>query len=228
MAYTIDLSLAIDDTRETATISDETVFGTGGNPARSAVRVFLTGYKIDFEDEIAETYTMVSNTGSATTVSAWEYTYTIDGWAKFLYVIIKDAYDSGTSYDIYDAVYDGSNNVYRSKQNANIGNALGNTTYWELITDPSSLAENVGEANESLNIESTIYQRILTFDSQYGYGNFLAEDGSACCGDCDEPGTVQTYKKLSLLVNAAVECDIRSLLPEGEKICRKLQSLLDC
>jgi hypothetical protein len=227
MAYTILLEIAVENSRETAVITDSTVYG-GGNPARSAVRTYITGYKINSDNTVSEQLTLTSNTDNPATQTEWEFPYGIDGWYQFLFVIIKDAYDSGTSYNIYDAVYDGSNNVYRSKQNANVGNALGNTTYWELITDPSDLANDVGEATESNNIESQIYQRILTVDSQYGYGNFLAGDGSACCGDCEDPSTVQTYKKLSLLVNAAIQCDIRTLLPEGEKICRKLQTLLDC
>lgn len=228
MAYDILNSIDVTDDRETGTLQDDTVYGTGGNPARSAVRVFATGYKMASDNTVAETLTMTSNTGSATTVSAWDFPYSTDGWYKFPFVIIKEAYDVGDTYAIYDAVYDGSNAVYRSKQNGNVGNALGNTTYWELISDPSSLAENEGEATESTNIESVVYQRVLTVDSQYGYGTFLAEDGSACCGDCEDPSTVQTYKKLSLLVNAAINADIRLLFVEGEQICRKLQSLLDC
>lgn len=225
MSYTISLSIDVADDIETGTLNDDTVYTS---PVRSSVRVFATGYKYSSDDSIDETLTMTSDTGSATTVTSWEFNYPKDGWFRYLFVIIKSAYSSGTTYALYDSVYDGSNNVYRSKQAGNIGNSLGNTTYWEPITDPSQLALNKGESNESLNIESLVYERVLTSNSQYEYGNFLAEDGSACCGDCNDIETVQDYKKLSLLVNSAIQCDVRSLVVEGEKICRKLQSLFDC
>lgn len=225
MSIVVDNSIDISDDRETGTLNDDSTYTS---PVRSAVRVFATGYKMAADNTVSETLTMTSNTGNPQTVTSWDFEYQTDGWYKFPFAIIEDAYDSGTTYAIYDAVYDGSNNVFRSKQNGNVGNSLGNSAFWELIADPSSLAENEGEANESQNITSTVYQRVLTVDSQYGYGNFLAEDGSACCGDCEDPNTVQEYKKLSLLVNAAINADIRLLVVEGEKICRKLQALLGC
>ncbi len=225
MAIAVGNSISISDDRVTGTLNDTSTYTS---PIRSLVRVYASGYKMAFDDTVSETLTLTSNTGDAATVSAWDFPYSTDGWYKFPFVIIKDTYSGGTTYAIYDAVFDGSNNVYRSKQAGNVGNSLSNTTYWELITDPASLAENEGESNESANIDSQVYQRVLSYDAQYGYGNFLAEDGSACCGDCDDAATVQTYKKLSLLVNAVVQCDIRTLLVEGEKISRKLQALLNC
>ncbi len=228
MSYTISLSVAAADDRSTATLLDSTTYG-GSNPARSAVRVYAGAEKMKYDNTVDDTVTMVSDTGNPATVTSWQFSYDAgDGWWNLPFVIIKDAYNSGTTYALYDAVYDGSNNVYRSKQAGNVGNALANTTYWELITDPSSLAENEGEANESANIESLLYQRVLTFDSQYEYGNFLSSDGNPCCGDCSDPETCAEYEKLSLLVNAAIQCDIRTLVVEGEKICRKLESIFNC
>ncbi len=222
MAYTIDLSIAIASDRSTATTIDNTVFGNG-NPPREDVLVFLSGYKMTYENAVAET---LDTTPDATpdTVSQWSWDYPTDGWFKFYYVIVKEAYDSLVTYNIYDAVYDVDFKVYRSKVNSNTGNLLTDTAYWELIEAPSVLGNNKGEANESLNIESIIYQRVLTANSQYGYANYLST--KSCCSDCDKNVILQNYTLLDFLVQSAIVDDYRSELPEGEIICRKIEAIL--
>jgi len=225
MAYTITLGTSITSTRVTATVTDSTTFTS---PIRSAVRVFLTGNKQAVGNTIDYALTLTANSSDPATVSSWSWAYEdFDGWVNFFYVIIKDAYDSGTTYNQYDAVYDGSNVVYRSLIASNLGNSLSDTTSWEVITDPSSLAANKEEYNESLNIESIVYQRILTYAAQYNYGNFVSEASEDCCGDCADPESFATYDLLSLLVNGAIQADLRTSLPEGETICRRLESIFE-
>lgn len=223
MSYTISLSIAITTDRTTATVSDDTVFTS---PIRSAVRVFLTGNKQTVDNEVDYALTLTPNDTDPAVVSSWSWPYqNTDGWINFFYVIIKDAYAGGTTYNIYDAVYDsGTNLVYRSKANSNVGHSLSDNTWWELITSPSTLAANKGETNESLNIESTIYQRVLSYSAQYNYGNFISDASSECCGDCAESEAVTDYKLLSLLVNGLILADERTELPQGETISRRLES----
>lgn len=226
MSYTISLSISVSSDRLTGTLLDSTVYTS---PVRSAVRVFTTGYKIKADNTVDSTLTMTSNTGDPATVTYWNFNIPKDGWFRFPFVIIKAAYSGGTTYAQYDAVYDSATNlVYRSKVAGNVGHSLSNVTYWELITDPSSLANNKGQSNESLNIESILYQRILTPNSAWGYGSLLASD--TCCGDCDNDETLAVYDTFSLWYNGAVQADFRSELVKGEQICRRIESkfLVNC
>ncbi len=224
MAYTITFSNAITVTRDVATITDTTTFG-GSNPARNTVLVFLSGNKMNFDNTIAEALVLTPDSTDALVVSSWSYPYPTDGWFQFFYVIIKDLYSGGTTYAKYDAVYDDATQiVYRSLVNTNLGNTLSDTSAWEVIPSPSLLAQNKGEANESLNIESTIYQRVFSYNSQFLYGSFAATASEACCGDCGDLEADAKYDLFSLWLNGIIIDDQRSLLPQGEKIARRIEA----
>lgn len=225
MALDIELSVSVSADIETATIIDNTVYGTGGNPARADLRVFVAGYKVDLEGNQTD-LGLESNDGDPQTDSQWVWDYTIDGYHRFYYVAIPE-YNIGTSYSQYDAVFGPSNIVYRSLQNGNIGNALVNTAFWEVISDPASLANNEGESNESENITSLIYLRVLRPISQQTYGNDISE--SCACTDCSDTKIIPPYNKFSILLNGAAIADSRQEVLKGELICRKIQSLfIDC
>jgi len=227
MSYTITFSNAITIDRVTATITDTTVFGNT-NPARNTVLVFLSGNKMNQDNTVATPLTLTPNSTDHLLVSSWTYPYQDsgkDGWYQFLYVIIKDVYSSGGTWNKYDAVYDSSTQlVYRSLINSNNGNALTNTSAWELIPSPSLLAQNKGEANESLNIESTVYQRVFSYQSQYLYGSFVATASEDCCGDCVDDESNAQYDLFSLWLNGIIIADERSQLPQGETICRRVEA----
>ncbi len=224
MSYTISFGNSITVDRKTAGIQDTTVFG-GSNPARNTVLVFLSGNKVNFDNTIAQALVLTPDSTDAFVVANWNYPYPTDGWFQFFYVIIKAAYSGGTTYNKYDAVYDSSTQiVYRSLIDSNVGNALSDTSSWEVITAPSLLAQNKGEANESLNIESTIYQRVFSYNSQYLYGSFVADNSEACCGDCGDLEADAKYDLFSLWLNGIRIDDDRSLLPQGEVIARRIES----
>lgn len=222
MALTPSLSIAIESDRESGVLTDDTVYGTGGNPARADIRVFATGYKVS-ADLSEEALTMTSNTGDAQTVSSWTFNIDLDGWFKYLFVGVAE-YAGGTTYALYDAVFDPADDaVYRSKQAGNLGNALSDTAWWEVITDPSSLAENEGEDNESENLaESLVYERVLSPNSQYNYSNLIAEN--CACSDCDPNEVVYNYEIASIWVNAMDVADERADGLSGETIARRYQS----
>jgi hypothetical protein len=226
MALTIELEAAIATTRTSGTITDETVYGTGGNPARSAVGVFLSAYKVDYENS-ATALTVTGDDGDPDTDSAWTFEYTIDGFYRFYFAIIPD-YDVGTTYSQYQAVFDSSTgNVYRSVVNGNVGQSLSNTSYWESVADASLLAANKGTSTESTNITSTIYLRVFSANSQYTYGNQLSEQ--CLCSDCDEDEALRSYNIFAKMLDEVAVADSRSEVLDGELICRRIQSTyIDC
>lgn len=220
MALDVLFTLAISSDRETTTLTDATVYG-GANPARNTLRVFMSLQKMDV-DSVGTVVALTASPNDPETVTSWSWTTQPDGWLKFYYVAIP-AYGVGTTYAIYDAVYDSATDlVYRSLSNGNLGNALSNVTFWEPISDPAALANNEGEANESLNITSLIYQRVLTFNSQYEYAVLIG--GNCACTDCDDDEIIPPYNLFSLLLNGAIKADQWSEFVKGEQICRTIQS----
>lgn len=220
MALDVLFSISISSDRETTTLTDQTIYGSP-NPARSALRVFVSLQKMDV-DNTGTAVPLTASPNDPETVTSWSWVTQADGWNKFYYVAIP-AYAGGTTYAIYDAVYDSATDlVYRSLSNGNVGNALSNVTFWEPITDPASLANNEGETNESLNITSLIYQRVLTFNSQYEYAVLIGQN--CACTDCDDSEITPPYNLFSLLLNGAIKADQWSEFIKGEQICRKIQS----
>lgn len=221
MALSPSLSVSINNDRTILTVTDTTNYGAP-NEERTDFIVFLNAYKTDIDVE-RTAVVMTSNTGDPATVVSWTGPYSAgsDGWNQFAFVAIK-AYSAVTSYSIYDAVFGPGNIVYRSKINSNIGNDLGNTTYWEVISDPATLAFNEGELNESINITSLVYNRLFSYNSQWKYGNAIASN--CACTDCDEPNLIYPYEILSMWVNGLILADQRSLWVKGETIARAIQA----
>jgi hypothetical protein len=222
MALTPDLSVSIATTRTTQTLTDGTVFGTGGNPARADVLVFLQGYKVDF-DNVATELTTEGNDDDPATDSSWSIEYTIDGFYRYYYVIVEDEYDVAESYSIYDAVYSGTD-VYRSKANSNLGNSLADTAYWEAIESPALLAANKGTATESTNITSISYLRVLSANSQYEFANQLSNQSLYVDSPNDNEFTLNDYNLFAQWIDGMAVADSRSEVLDGELIARRCQS----
>lgn len=220
MSLTIDLSVDIASTRDSFVLNDNTVFTS---PVRSAYYIYVDAFKMAYNNTVTSTLA-VDNT-LPNSVTSWNLVYTLDGWYKFYYAAIQ-AYDIGTTYAIYDAVFSGGN-VYRSVQNGNTGNDVADTIWWEVIIDPAALANNKGETNESLNINTVIYQRVFVANGQFAYGNFISD--SSTCTDCNEAALLQKYDVFSLWIREAEVADQRTEVLDGEIICRKIQSrFIDC
>jgi hypothetical protein len=221
MALDVTLSITIDSDREGGNLSDGTTYGTGGNPARADLRVFATGYKVAV-DLSEDALTLVSNTGDPETVSSYTFNIPADGYFKFLFVAVPE-YAGGTPYALYDAATDTSTNiVYRSLQAGNLGHAVSEVLWWEVISDPSSLASNYGEANESANIASLVYERVLTPNSEYTYANLIGEN--CACTDCDENELIPDYNIASLWLNGMIVADQRVETIKGETLARRFSS----
>jgi hypothetical protein len=210
-------SIAISADRSVTTIADITSYT---DPVRSAVRVFLSLQKMTV-DNVGTAVTLTPDDDDPELTASWQWDTQPDGWHKFYYVEIP-AYAGGTTYGINDAVYHATTDVvYRSLQNGNVGNALSDTAWWEEITDPASLAANEGELNESSNIVSQIYQRNLSFNSQYAYALLVSENCE--CTDCDDNQLIPDYNIFSLLLNGLIKADQWSEFIKGERIARTIE-----
>src|SRR5882672_4463126 len=212
MSLTIDLSVAIASTRESFTLTDDTVFTS---PARSAYYIYVDAFKMAYNNSVTSTLA-VDNT-APNTATNWSLEYSIDGWYKMYYAAIQ-AWDSGTTYAKYDAIYY-SGNVYTSVANGNLNNTPTNPVYWTQVTDPAALANNKGEVNESLNIDTIIYNRVLAANGQNTYDIFISD--ASTCTDCDEAVLLQKYNLFALWLDSIAIADAREEVLDGELIARR-------
>lgn len=221
MALSPTFTVAIDAERTEITLTDTTTYGAP-NVTRAGCGVFVSAAKVDYGN--AETdLTVTTDDTDPETDSTFTFSYTNgDGYYKMRYVAIPD-YNSGTTYAQYDAVFDPATNiVYRSKSAGNVGNAVSNTTYWEVITDEAGLADNKEEANESANIDSLVYERVFTANAQYGYGNLVSQNSMHT--EADDEDLIWEYDVFSIMLNGAITADERTEPLSGELICRKIET----
>jgi hypothetical protein len=220
MALSIDLSASIASTRESFTITDGTTYG-GANAARADVGVFLTAYKVNSEGE-STALDVTPDDDDPELTESWSIEYDVDGYYKIPFAIIPD-FNSSSTYSEYDAVYDSaSGNVYRSLSDSNTEDDLSNTTYWELISDPSSLAANKDTSTESTNITSQVYQRVFSANGQYHYANMLSAQGIRA--DSESLETLQGYNHWAMLLDQIAIADSRQEVEDGELIARYVES----
>lgn len=217
MSLTISLSVAITSDRSTFTITDNTVYGT-----RSNYYVYIDASKVNYSN-IGTTLTVDNSNPNA--VTDWTIDYVSDGWYRMYYAAFQ-VYNIGTTYSKYDAVYK-LGVVYRSLQNGNTGNDVANTAWWEVISDPASLAANKGESNQSNNIDTLVYQRVFGANGQFAFDNLVS--GSTLCSDCDEAAVLAQYNLLALWLDDLSIADAREEVLQGELIARRIQSTyIDC
>ncbi len=221
MANTISLTLSIAITHLTATVTDSTTYIS---PSRATCGVFLNVYKVDFQG--GETLvTTTKNNDDPDNTSTWTFDLDADGHYRFKYVAPPD-YAIGTSYAIYAAVFDSATNlVYRSKSNSNLGNSILNTTFWEPITNPPTLADNDGETNESLNTDTSIVNRVIGTLTKDKRDSHAVEASLECCLDCERNKDVDTFSLLDLFTEALIEADSASEFNKGERIARRADAI---
>lgn len=223
MALTPTLSLIINGAITEGTLSDDTVYGAP-NQLRADVAVYATLSKLAYNLS-STSVTITGDTSDPLTVTEWTWTYTTDGWYQARQVII-DEYNAATVYNRYDAVYY-SGVVYRSTSAAtHSDNTPPNASFWEVISDPVSLIDNVGAVNESTNISYKIYNEILYPKAQKKFGDAIAEAATDCCSDCKREDDVETYEFLGVMVDSMNLANTRSRFAEGEKIARKTEQFI--
>lgn len=231
MALTIDLSdITIDVEAATGVIVDGSTYGS---PARNTLGVFLKVYKVD-KDGARTEETNTSNASDPESDSEWTFEYSTDGWRQIFYVAVPKW--AATTYARYDAVYDAVNDiVYRSKVNANVVTVLANlsnTTNWEVISVPTSLALNVGTSTQSNNINTitgaNIYNTVLYQTIQECFEEKTSEAFIEASSDYKRSQDVRVYELLGLAIDGIDIANEREEYSLGEIIARRAMSICDC
>lgn len=215
MSNTKSFSVSVTSTRDSITVTDSITYT---DPLRANVNVYFASSKVDYEGNETE-LTVTSDDSDPATDSSWSFDYSGDGYYKMRYIAVPE-YSAGTTYAQYDAAFSGDV-VYRSKTAGNVGNSVSDTNYWEVVT-ATDLCDNKGGDSESLNCDSTIYERIFTADAQYGYGNCVSQNSMHT--ESDDEDVQRDYDLFSILINGAVTADERTEVLSGELICRRIES----
>lgn len=226
MANTLEFVVdSITADRTSGVLVDETTYSS---PARSATGLFVKGQKMNSDATVDSTLTVSGDDSDAETDSEFTFDIPKDGWFRFLIVSVPD-FDNSATYNIYDAVFNPTDNkVYRSKQNTNTEDDLTNTTWWEEITDPATLASNEGEANESTNIDSLIYEPLLLPNGEYSFANVIAEASEEYLTSQNIPDDdLESYSLLAVLVDGAYVHGDRTEMSQAERISRRLESIIE-
>lgn len=225
MAITAGFTVSTPYPYTSHTITDASTYTS---PTRAAVGVFFKGFKKDYLGN-RTSLTTTGNDSDPNTDVSWAITYTIDGWYEYLYAAIPD-YDAGTTYALYDCAFDtGTAVAYRSLQDGNVGNALSNTSYWEVVSEPWLLYDNVGEVNESANITVYSYNRVLSPITKKAFGDCTALAALEARSDAKRSIDVEKYEFIGLAVDAMYNEDERLSFSSGEKIARRAALIIaDC
>lgn len=227
MAITINLTnITVDLTTSIGTIVDGSTYTS---PTRATCGVYVKVYKTDYAGN-RTLVTTTPNLGDANTDTQWTFPYAVDGWYKIAYVAPPD-YAAGTTYAKYDAVFDPTNKlVYRSKSAGNIGNALLNTTFWEVIPVPTDLAFNVGTTTESPNLTTitgvTVYNIILYSIISKAYGDATGSAMLEASSDYKRSEDVR-YNELLFLAKESIKiANNRQAYSTGEIYARRAADLI--
>jgi hypothetical protein len=223
MALTLDLDFTTEAKNGDiflGTITDATVYG-GANPARADGALYITGEKMNADGTVEDDITFVTYSPSG--VDAWtSVTFDIekDGWHKFKIVFIRD-FNIATNYAQYEAVYSGGV-VYRATQ-ASVGQAPPNASYWEVVSEPTSLLDNDGTATESPNLEFQLLQRVIYPNAKVLFGNKAEDAAIEGYGDSTRGEDVLTYEFVRLCVEAMNSLDQRGKQADGERVARRVE-----
>lgn len=228
MALTLDLDVTAESKSGDnflCTVTDSTIYG-GANPARAAGALYITGEKVNADGTVHSAVVFTSYDPEAWITST--FTLTRDGWHKFKIVFIRD-YVGGTPYNQYEAVYnDSDNTVYRSISASPFQDqAPPNATYWEVVSSPTSLVDNVGTATASPNLEYQLLQRVLYPNAKVLFGNKTEDAAVEGYGDSTRGEDVLTYEFIRLCVEAMNSMDQRGKQADGERVARRVDEFAE-
>ena len=199
------------------------------SPARTSLAVYVKLSKTDYTGAKTLLTTTANNadpTSAGTNI--WTAPYTADGWHQILFVALP-FYAGGTTYAQYDAVYE-SGSVYRSKSAGNIGNAVSNTTYWELISDPTSLALTAGTSTGSPNLAAITSTAVLSFGVRASisaaFGDQAGDAFLEMTSDYKRSQDVRMHELLALAVDSIDTADSRQNYSALEIYARRAESII--
>jgi hypothetical protein len=212
-----------------STVTDSTTYGAP-NQLRTAVAVYATAYKVD-EDLVETAVEMV--TFDPEVASTFTFTNGVDGWYK-IYFIIVDDYSGAVEYSENDVVYYDTNNTFYQYTFATptTGTVPTTATHWAVLSDPTSVLQDIGTEDEPENISYDVLEYVLDFATAKCYATAvsnLAADGceNDDCGCGSKLGKI--VAKLRVLLAAMRVANVREQPLKGEKYARLAEKYcMDC
>lgn len=218
---TVDLDTSI------GTVLDSSVYSS---PTRASVGVFVKVYKLSYDG--VKTYLPTAGASLDPELDAsWTFEYSEDGWILVNYISIPD-YNGATNYSIYDAAFDPTTKlVYSSKSSGNSGNALSNTTFWQLVTNPTDLVYLIGSVNQPTNVLNTqglasLYYIINPYVKR-GYGTLAGDAFLEASTTYRRTQDVRLHELVGLGIIAIDIAKARLEYSRGELFCRKATNLIN-
>lgn len=155
-----------------------------------------------------------------------------DGWYRYPIVAVP-YFNNIVEYNQYDAVFaigEQGEGVYRKTYDyptsGDVWSPEEAPNFWEYIENPTSIAYNVGETNESANVPSGIYEVILSPNAEYEYAKYLASLGKEICSiDCSLEN-LEGIIRLSTVIDGMAVRNDRSELPAGERLARRSETII--
>ena len=178
-------------------------YGTGGNPVRSAAANYLLWAKLDYSGN--RTFDN-PDFGDVLSIMSWNVVVTLSGWYQRMLMRIQ-IYVGATAYvpqiEVNGVVTQFASIVYYAATNkvykcilASTGNLPTNATYWEEVTDLSTIIQNT-------NISVTITDTYIRSTVDQKMKNVFKSIGRNC--GCDDTEVQRAMKSYALLVAADSE-----------------------
>ncbi len=211
-----------------STLTDATVYG-GANPDRNEVAIYLTAYKVD-EDQVESALTV--ETFDPETATTFTVTNTIDGRYKYKFVIV-DYWLVGTVYNQYDMVWSPTENAFYQYIFAtpSSGQLVTNTTYYSPVTDPTTIIDDDGTAEESGNLIFQILEKIIDYATAACYANIaILSAKENCADDCGCSSKLcKSKNRIRTLLSVMRISDTRQQYLQGERFAREAEKYCsDC
>lgn len=206
-------------------VSDDTTYGLP-ELTRSEVGVFLLAYKVD-EDLVHTALTI--ETYDPTVVTSWTIENTIDGYQKYVMLIVP-SYTSSPTFNANDVVWDiTTHSIYQNISGA-VANSvpLEDTDTWAVKT-AQEVYDLLDTASEPSNLVIGETSTVLTIKAKQCLGNLAPQHAKENCPGC--PGNAklkEQFDDLWLLIYLAAVASSRQKYVEGERFMRSAENYCDC
>lgn len=149
---------AVQETADSFHLTDLSLWGEGGNPARNLRALVLFVTKTD-KDGGRTLLTVTPNTSDPLTVSAWDVAISLDGLVEKILFAVQ-LYGSGVNYVTDDVFYYTSNSKFYKAIQASVGQTPTNTVYFEEVPVASLYTNEI--SNDCTTMEVDISYDLIT------------------------------------------------------------------
>jgi len=222
VALTIDISIdSISSDRATATLLDATVYGTRGN-----FGTYVVAQKINQDTTVESTLTVTGSDADPYVDTSWTFTIPNDGWFRVSF-IAAEAYVAG-SYNIYEIVDDGAGNLYQANSTGSSTDPAVDTNRWTALSTDALIAAAAANANSDfLTGGGTVYEFILTPNSEYEYANAISDASEEATAADVTLENLLPYIRLGAILDGMYVDSDRASYPEGERKARRFESIVE-